>query len=454
MRKNEFIHQDYAPRNRLDQPLWELTAEKNLVRSKEYEVSCDGIPIDVYENKFFFLALITVDDIQRSHTVEVLIYGDFQRLTFRPLKNENKIKVDGANVCITFDHPGRIVVEPDDELTNALYLIVAQRILKPDNVTYFFSKGHVYNIGRMTLNSGDTVYIEDGAIVSGTFTADRADNISILGNGIVYGGNWHNEEENGGNPLVLAFGCRHLHIEGVTFLDGGSWHVVPIECEDVIFRSINILGNVITGDGLDIVGCRNVIVENSFIRANDDCIAIKAGICQGRQGCSNVSHIIVRNCLFWNAEFGNALEIGYETRCDDISDIHFENCIILHCEYEGNQSGGVLTIHDADRAHVHDVYYGNITVEDAQEKLIDIKVLDSKYSTDKVRGKVYDIYFRNINVLGDKFPVSIVRGFEMKNELSRPSRIFFENVTILDNKATDFRSMHMVKELTDDLHFS
>lgn len=454
MRKKEFIHQDFIPRDPLDQPLWELTEEKNLIHSKEYEVSCDGISCDVYGNKFFFFALITIEDIQRSHTVDITIHRGFQKLTFRPLKNENEIDINGTKVCITFDHPGRIVIEPDDELTDALYLFVSQRITKPDNVTYFFSKGHVYNIGKLMLNSGDTVYIEDGAIVSGTFTADLADNISILGNGIVYGGNWHNEEENGGNQLVLVTRCHHLHIEGVTFLDSGSWHIVPIECEDVTFQNINILGKVITGDGLDILGCTNVIVENSFIRANDDCIAIKAAAYQGHHGCSNVTHIIVRNCLFWNAEFGNTLEIGYETRCEDISDIHFENCIVLHCEYEGNQSGGVLTIHDADRAYVHDIYYDNIIVEDAEEKLIDIKVLDSKYSTDKVRGKVSNIYFRNINVMGEKFPVSIIRGYEMKDQLSRPSRIFFENVTILGSKVTDFRSMHMVKELADDLHFS
>ena len=56
--------------------------------------------------------------------------------------------------------------------------------------------------------------------------------------------------------------------------------------------------------------------------------------------------------------------------------------------------------------------------------------------------------------MGEKFPVSIIRGYEMKDQLSRPSRIFFENVTILGSKVTDFRSMHMVKELADDLHFS
>jgi len=37
---------------------------------------------------------------------------------------------------------------------------------------------------------------------------------------------------------------------------------------------------------------------------------------QDPSGCTDVKHILVEDCLFWNAEFGNTLEIGYETRND------------------------------------------------------------------------------------------------------------------------------------------
>ena len=124
------------------------------------------------------------------------------------------------------------------------------------------------------------------------------------------------------------------------------------------------------------------------------------------------------------------LEIGYELRCNEVSDVVFEDCDIIHCEYEGNQSGGVLTIHNADRAKVHNVRYENIRIEDAQEKLVDIKILDCKYSLDRVRGDVENIVFRNIDVTGPLFPVSIIRGFEMTNEMHRPRDIRFENVTV------------------------
>lgn len=105
-----------------------------------------------------------------------------------------------------------------------------------------------------------------------------------------------------------------------------------------------------------------------------------------------MKNILVEHCVLWNAEPGNAVEIGYEVRCDEISDITFRDLDIVHCEYEGNQSGGVLTIHNADRAHIHDIVYEDIRVEDAQEKFVDIKVLDSKYSLDRKPRKCQKIY--------------------------------------------------------------
>ena len=280
-----------------------------------------------------------------------------------------------------------------------------------------------------------------------------ADRVRILGNGILYGGNWHAWDENGAEQLIVPVLGEDIEIRGITLLDGGSWHIVPVACKNVLIEDVNVLGKVITGDGVDIVGCENVVLRNCFIRANDDCISIKAVEFQDPSGCTDVRHILVEDCLFWNAEFGNTHEIGYETICDEITDVVFRNCDVVHCQYEGNQSGGVLTIHNADRAHVHDIVYENIRIEDAQEKFIDIKTLDSKYSRDRERGMVNDIFFKNIEITEGAFPVSIIRGFEMKNEVCRPHGFYFDNVVIHGEKVMSPGELHMVVELSDELKF-
>lgn len=107
----------------------------------------------------------------------------------------------------------------------------------------------------------------------------------------------------------------------------------------------------------------------------------------------------------------------------------------------------------ADRANVHNILYENIRIEDAQEKFVDIKILDSKYSLDRVRGDVQDVTFRNITVGGSIFPVSIIRGFEMHNEMHRPRHIRFENVVVHGALMHSANEMRMVVELAHELEF-
>ena len=104
----------------------------------------------------------------------------------------------------------------------------------------------------------------------------------------------------------------------------------------------------------------------------------------------NVKNILVEHCVLRNAwSLATLWRSAMKCAAMSISDITFRHLQIVHCQYEGNQSGGVLTIHStADRAYIHNIVYEDIRVEDAQEKSIDIKVLHSKYSLDRSRGRV------------------------------------------------------------------
>ncbi len=445
--------QEYIPRPVRESTLYELKSVSDLGISSLYGVRIDGKEVEVFQNEFFHFAIPVYEKKGREREVEVTIPDNVKSVRLRPTSAGISFERDGS--VLKFHVPAglRVIVEIDGDLLCPLYVLQSERVEKPERVSYEFRKGKVYHIGTLELKTGDVVYIEEGAVVSGMIRSRMADHIRIIGNGILYGGNWHEWNENGAEQMLVTVLGKDIEVRGITLLDGGSWHLVPTACEDVRIEDINILGKVITGDGIDIVGSRNVTVRNSFVRANDDCISIKAEEFQDPSGCADVRHILVEDCLFWNAEFGNALEIGYETRCDEISDVVFRNCEIVHCEYEGNQSGGVLTIHNADRAFVHDIHYENIRIEDAQEKFIDIKTLDSKYSRDRVRGMVSDIHFKNIEITEGVFPVSIVRGFEMKQELCRPHDFYFENIVIHGKKITGVNEMRMVKELSDGFHF-
>ena len=446
MKKQEFV-----PRKISEKPLYELKSVEDIPVSELYQVKINGKEQRVYHTEFFdFVSFL---DENEKAEVEVTVNESFQKAVIRPTAVQIPFKEEGNKISISLPAGKRITLELDDKLESPLYVLPGKYIPKPENATYVFENGKAYNVGCLQLNSDETVYIEYGAVVSGRIYSRMADRVRILGNGILYGGNWHAWDENGAEQLIVPVLGENIEIRGITLLDGGSWHIVPVACKNVLIEDVNVLGKVITGDGVDIVGCENVVLRNCFIRANDDCISIKAVEFQDPSGCTDVRHILVEDCLFWNAEFGNTLEIGYETRCDEITDVVFRNCDVVHCQYEGNQSGGVLTIHNADRAHVHDIVYENIRIEDAQEKFIDIKTLDSKYSRDRERGMVNDIFFKNIEITESTFPVSIIRGFEMKNEVCRPHGFYFDNVVIHGEKVMSPGELHMVVELSDELKF-
>lgn len=443
--------QVYVPRPIKESPLYELKSVDDIKKSELYSVRIDGTERDVYHTEFFDFVYAVKE--KEEINVEIEVSKPFEKVVIRPYSSKVNFKTENTKITFSMTGKERAIVELDDALESPLYILLGVYIPCPEKADYVFESGKAYNIGALELTSNQVVYIEEGAVVSGYFKSRMADNIKICGNGIVYGGNWHKWDENSGEQLIVPVLGENIEIRGITLLDGGSWHIVPVACKNVLIEDVNILGKVITGDGIDIVGCENVTIRNCFIRANDDCISVKAVEFQDPSGCTDVKNILVENCLFWNAEFGNTLEIGYETRCDEISDIIFKNCDIVHCQYEGNQSGGVLTIHNADRAEVHDIYYENIRIEDAQEKFIDIKTLDSKYSKDRERGMIHDIYFKNIEIVDGVFPVSIIRGYEMKNEICRPHGFYFENIVVHDKKIETVNDMRMVVELSNDIEF-
>jgi len=273
-----------------------------------------------------------------------------------------------------------------------------------------------------------------------------------VGNGILNGGPWHLPDSNGKAFLVDIRWCRNLLIEGITVVDSAMWQIVPAACTDVVIRNTNSLSRLVTGDGIDITGCQDVLIEDCFIRAADDCICIKSGRLPEMSTVRDVKNLLAQRCVLWNAEPGNAIEIGYGLMCDEVSNLTFKDCHIIHCEYEGNMGGSALSIHQADNAYIHDIHYENISVEDVAQKLFDIKVLECKYSYTHEKGRIEDIYFKDIKVLNGNFPVSIIRGYEMHLEESRPERIYFDNIEILGKRCRSVLDMHMVVELAHKIY--
>jgi hypothetical protein len=205
-------------------------------------------------------------------------------------------------------------------------------------------------------------------------------------------------------------------IEGIIIAESRHWTCASTASKRVTYNNLKIVSSNDWDDGIDIVGSQNVLVNNCFIQTKDDCIAVKAGVNYFTKFNSEirVDSVTIQNSVFWNGVWGNALEIGFETRTDTMQNITFRNNDIIHVE--GPE--GTFTIHNGDRALVRNVLYDDIRVEDARGWLIDFKILNSQYTKDKQHGRIENVLFKNIQVEGEQLPYSQLIGFDEKNNIS------------------------------------
>jgi hypothetical protein len=428
-------------------------AEAGMEISCLYEVRVDGRPVPVYTTATCHYAVVVING---EATADITVRRPFSQAIVRPLSAGKVPQTAEGGLRLPVCPTDKLSVELDGDTTAPLLLLCSAPIPRPEGVTHYFEGGRVHNVGQLVLQSADTVYIDEGAIVIGQILAEGAKDITVCGNGILCGTKLHEHKEQlvGTRCMFRAIECRNVHLCGLTVVDGPGWHIVPVACDGVKTENLNILSVVFTGDGIDVVGSEHVRIEGCFFQTNDDCVVLKGNRYDDPRGCKNVADVVCRRCVMWKTRGGNALEIGYETSCTEICRVLFEDIDIIHCEREGHMSGGVFTIHNGDRAHVHDIVYRNIRVEDAREKFIDFKIIDSRYSVDKQRGLISDILFEDIAVLCSPLPPSILRGHDGDFTKSYPvSRVTIRNLTVAGQPVKNALDCHMIAELCQDLRF-
>lgn len=421
------------------------------------KIFVNGNPVSFYEKPLAFFAVASANE-ENPKSVEVTIIPEceWESVTVRPLAKNIKPAL-GEKISFTAEVPCKLSVEPTgNEKMKPIFLFLYDyepKHIPAENEIYFPAGEHFPR--RIVLESNQTLYVDEGAIVHAKVFSEYSENVRIAGRGILDSENIEYEGKpifdgipNRSNHFVR---CKNLLIEDVTTVGShGTWNIVLTNCQHVKVKGINAMTWLMCGDGIDICGCEHVEVDGCFMHTNDDCVVVKAVGHPGRmEGCADGRDIYVHDCVMWKQHCGNAMEIGFETRCEEITNVRFEDITVIHSEHEGFQSGGVITIHNGDRAHIHNILYKNITVEDANEKLFDIKILRSKYSKDEQRGSVDHIKVENLNIVDGAFPPSIIMGY-WDGPIMIHS-IDFENVNYKGERATNQMELRLVAEMTQNI---
>jgi len=411
----------------------------------EFELEINGKPVFVYNTR---CAAVAYFSFEGKAEVVVKYASPVYNFDIRP----KSWKIEGENyrnqVSFTLDKPANLSVEINKNIKRPLFIFAnpleKEVPSKNDKNVIFFEAGKVHTPGEVLIKSNQTVYIEGGAIVRGHFMTDKGSNIRIMGRGIIDNRMYSRGQH---RPIEINQ-CDNVLVEGIILTESRHWSCASHASRNVTYENFKIVSSNDWDDGIDIVGSQHVRVNNCFIQTKDDCIAIKAGVNYFTKfnSSNNVDDVVVENSVMWNGVWGNALEIGFETRSDTIKNIVFRNCDLIHVE--GPE--GTFTIHNGDRAVIKNVLYDDIRVEDSRGWLIDFKILYSQYSKDKERGKIENVIFKNINVEGEIFPASQLLGFDEKHRITG---VVLENFVIHGTKVTSTYNGMITSIHCDEIQF-
>ena len=402
-------------------------------------------------------------------TFEIKPRMPYEKVIIRPqsLGIVPQLATDGT-ITFTLPKAAYFTVEPYGR-HNALHIfadpISDYNLSSDDEDVLYFGKGE-HDVGMINLKSNQTLFIDEGAVVYACVRAKDADNIRIVGRGILDNSRnkekilFEANEENNVTRVKNAIRlhtiqleyCTNITIDGITIRDSLVYNIRPMACENIDIRNVKIIGCWrYNSDGIDMHNCVNVNIDNCFLRTFDDSICIKGFDCyyegdvekavheamyRGGKSYDVFKNVIIKNCVIWN-DWSKSLEIGAETRAEEICDIVFENCNVIHI------SGHPLDIMNVDYADIHDVTFRNITVEyddiipemkiqqndnqkyeitnpDFCPEILNVGVdYHIEYSAGgRKRGKNHNIVFDNIHVCGKHKPGLNFKGYSDEADVS------------------------------------
>lgn len=365
---------------------------------KTYEVRVGGVPLPVQKvrvsaipfNKVwdgmqrplsqteeaYFVSL----DMEERIKMEICVKEGFERYEIRPLSVDLSDTRIQNTVTLTIDRPMHFTFEADG-YHNALHVFVNPKSQKPapDKNIIYYGKGTHY-AGLIWLESNQTLYIEEGAVVYGVVYAKDVHNAAVMGRGVLDSSPYRRGNDSGtdGREVIDAlkakgvsesdikftgnlvlYHCHDILIEGIILKDAPLWALITRnDCENITIDNVKIVGQWrYNADGIDICTSRNVIVKNCFVRSFDDCFVARGAYLDGEDG--NVENITVENCVFW-CDWGKSLEVwcGHKPTC--IRNVTFKNNYLIHlC----NTAMNITTWYGSNRSLIQNIVYQDIHID-------------------------------------------------------------------------------------------
>jgi hypothetical protein len=439
---------------------------KGLTKSADFEVKVNGkaiftehfeIPtpkepnITDRERNFVTRVYDYIRDIQQvalarfpadhNATIEVILTNPGGEYKVRPIRSGMTVEQTDKG-HITIKMPGPMYTQIDVEGLPSLILIPEQDPgmdidIKVANVKYF--PPGIHYAGEIKAESNQIIYIPAGAVVYGYIIGENCENLKIIGNGTL---DTTNEER---GRCIHFNNCSNVLVDGLMLRSSKiGWMVVPKFSRGITYRNLKILGFGTNNDGIDIVSCSDIVVENCYIRSTDDCIAIKT---EKDDGTENIK---VRGCTMNGYASSDGFTIGFETR-NFVRHIEVSDCFIISAKGTGTSGGhsGFSIVCDGP-GPISDVLFDNIHIDEVDYKNFELLITNGKHYVNMEPGSINNVTIRNVHWARADMPF-MIWGFGPQNKVQN---ITFENCSVggipLKSAAN---GRYIINRYTDNIKF-
>jgi hypothetical protein len=361
-----------------------------------------------------------------SGVVEVAVTfnkGMVKNARVRPFAGSDSAKITGNVISFRLTDPRNLSVEVNSDIFHNLQLFangLENYHVKPNDTSVMYFGPGIHQIDTINLTSNKTVYIAGGAVLRGSFKIDHANNVKIIGHGIIE----H-------SPMsVKISSSKNITVDGIIVLNPKHYTTTIGQSDSITIKNIKSFSSEGWGDGIDIFCSSHVTLENLFMRNSDDCIAIYG---HRWQWFGNTTNITVSNAILW-ADVAHPILIGTHgdtLHPDTLGDMKFANIDILEQNENQIDYQGCIALNAGDNNLIRNIRFENIRIDDFKKgQFINLRVMyNQKYNTSPGRG-IENIYLKNVTYTGTHANTAIISGY---NEDRRIQNIVFENL-ILNGK--------------------
>lgn len=392
-----------------------LSAACGNVDDAEYAVRVNGRSVPLYQvqaeydSTVYYFANF---DFKKTARITVQSKGNLDNVRVLPEKYAfSPVHHGKGKISFKADRPFHVSVERDGRrFPLLLFGNRPDEIPAPGEKLIRIGPGY-HDIPVTELSDGQTLYLEEGAVLRGAVIA-RGNDITICGKGIISGEGYAKCE--GPAPYMLfTEGCHNLTVKDITLTSPWWWCFVMWNCDGVLAENVKICNsNLLNDDAVDICNSRNIQIKNCFIRAQDDNIAVKGMDYIGRGACEN---ILVEGCQLWTDK-ANIFRIGYECDSEGMRNIRGRDLDVIHYanKYKPPEhywANAIFWIQPSNGMTIEDCHFEDIRINASDNDMILVQAkscftgrcevgrIDAVKYTEA--GRARNISFKDISVTGD-----------------------------------------------------